>query len=251
MPKLPADISRAAKIFFDYSKNRTLFKYHKRIRQSRTSRMSANCFQNIGVLYIHVPRTAGTSVTRFLDAIDSAATARADQIEMPSTVATTTKHVKAIDAQILLGPQLFEQYHKIVVVRNPWDLMLSSYRWWCTYAHMSYDTIGPASILRNLSFPEFIDSIYGRYFINEHYGRVKDWYQDQQQDLVDDIIRYEHLRVDLQSALERAGLRVDTGALPNLNASAHTPYRDHYSAKARDIVYERHKDVIERFGYEF
>lgn len=69
--------------------------------------------------------------------------------------------------------------------------------------------------------------------------------------------RMESLRADFSAFLESAGveitepMRAFLAEAPRMNATTHEPYRAYYDEELRQLVSERDRPVIERFGYEF
>ena len=62
-----------------------------------------------GVLFIHVPKAAGTSIARALYGVEGVG------------------HYRAVEARAQ-DPQLFERLYRFAVIRNPWQRLLSAYR---------------------------------------------------------------------------------------------------------------------------
>ena len=61
-------------------------------------------------IFIHITKTAGTSVAK-------------------SLFGYLPYHYKAIDYRVIYGRKIFEQYYKFAFVRNPWDRTYSAYRY--------------------------------------------------------------------------------------------------------------------------
>jgi len=95
-------------------------------------------------------------------------------------------HISAAEAQSLLGHDQWSSYTKVAIIRNPFDSMVSSYFW---------DVKSPEGRAR-VSFENYVLSRPEVIQWNNHVYKIKG------DDVLDAVIRYEHLREDLE-ALER------------------------------------------------
>ena len=149
-----------------------------------------------------------------------------------------------------MGQVAWSRSFSFAFVRNPWDLMVSSYRWWLEKADR-WDELRPAADeIRGMgSFPTFIHSPYGRQMINEQSGTLRDWICDGDgQIIVDRVGRFERLRDDWAEISETIGVNVP---LPHLNQGTRGPYQDYYDDASRGLIEERFDWAIEHFKYRF
>lgn len=205
------------------------------------------------VIFIHIPKCGGTSVHDFLEASTPLR-------QMPPTAAQLAqfcepslhKHVKARDLYAIVGSDLWESTGRLAVVRNPWDLMVSSYCWWLEKAHRFSSLRNDASEVAKLGdFSSFIKSEYGGNRINECEGNPQDWFMDEKgADMVTSVARFETLDDDLALFCEKAEITPGK-ALPRLNFTVRTGYRDYYNTETRNTVAKRFSYVIDRFEYAF
>jgi hypothetical protein len=75
------------------------------------------------VLYVHVPKTGGTSVERWLGSL---ATLRLHSVGVPQPLRVTPQHLRHADIEALLGEGFFE--YAFMTVRNPFARLESEYR---------------------------------------------------------------------------------------------------------------------------
>ena len=69
---------------------------------------------------------------------------------------------------------------------------------------------------------------------------------------VDYIAKVENIDCEVRNILNAIGHpNSDSATLSQLNRSARRPYQEVYTDKTRDIIYERCKEDIEYFGYEY
>lgn len=130
-----------------------------------------------------------------------------------------------------------EDYITISSVRNPWDRMVSMY----------------FNLKPDMSFRDFI--------VNElpnlNSGKINYWntyemfHDDNGRELVNSIIRIEHLQQDLQPLVEKhfPGLEVDYTV--RKNTTKHVHYSHYYDDETRQAVENYAKYEIERWGYCF
>ena len=80
---------------------------------------------------------------------------------------------------------------------------------------------------------------------------------DDEQNLLTDVIRNEQLESDLVAALRRAGYTLEQdqlaglGEMPRTNVSEHGPVGRYYDASTAELVRERDRLIVEKYGYAF
>lgn len=134
---------------------------------------------------------------------------------------------------------------KIAVVRNPWDRLVSFFRW---REKVSGKT---------LNFDKFV-SVACQQDITQRYERAELFddaafiYDTDKSMGLDIVIRFEYLNADMR-LLESAEPSFD-GWLPSAKSNGvaiRRGYRDWYSAKNRSLVKTKFRRIIEEFDYGF
>ncbi len=194
------------------------------------------------LVFVHIPKTAGNSVTQSMASVRGPAAERSPRI---------AKHAKAVEVRGLIGAARWEQYFSFAFVRNPWDLMVSSYHWWLQKAPgIRYHRRLARKVAGMDGFEEFIRSPVGRGRINERPGELCDWFEDWQgTQLVRFVGRVERIEEDWRLICEQCG--VSLPPIPHVNRSRHDDYRSYYTPQTRELVARRFARSIEQFGYSF
>ncbi len=201
--------------------------------------------------FIHVPKTAGASIHSALwihsDMVDdywaNRCLARMGirvNHHAPWPLKKFRTHTPAAILQRELPADAFESLFKFAFVRNPWDLLVSSYHY--MLAHPSHHRRGLTRRLR--SFEAYVD-----YEIRR--GKMSQASMLTNRDgklLVDFVGRFESLRSDFAYACRRIGLEA---ALPRANTTHHHDYRNYYDDRLADAVGRFFAEDVERFGYDF
>ena len=158
------------------------------------------------------------------------------------------RHAKAIAAQEMLPPRFYGSLFKFTVVRNPWDLQVSSYHHLCR-EH-------PQALGGALTFEAFIEHKLDPAREREDLLDVSrelqsDYVTDLRGNLiVDYIARYESLEEDFTEICRCIG--IDRPSLPRLRqAKGRQGYRDYYTSKSRALVARHYAADLDRFGYAF
>ena len=179
------------------------------------------------VIFIHIPRTGGTSIELALTGKNWWHVDRA------------TKHLTRDQAHQIYAEH-WEQYLKIAIVRNPWDWMVSLY-----HSH-NYTR----SAARGVSWREYVK-----------HPRLAPHEQDTviQSDIIgndiDLVLRFENLEQDFNHLCSRIGIVAPE--LPNYSARSGRAgdnkqhYSHYYDAELRDVIANRHIADICRFNYKF
>lgn len=193
-------------------------------------------------IFVHIPKTAGNSITAALNSVPGKAEELSPKI---------AKHAKAFEIRALLGATVWDEYFTFSFVRNPWDLMVSSYHWWLQKApSIPYHRRHAERVRRLGSFDAFLASPYGSSRINERRGNLFDWLSDGNGSLLVDYVgRVETIAEDWERIRER--IDAPLPPLPHVNKSIRADYRDYYTPHTRDLIAKRFRRSIEAFGYEF
>lgn len=162
------------------------------------------------------------------------------------------QHDPAAEVKRKVAPEIWNNYFKFSITRNPWDRVVSNFAWEARNkpalrpTRRWYHRFG-------MPFDEFRETT--RLF---HTFVAGDWSTNDPFYLldgalcVDFVIRYEHLAADLEEVCKRVGLPLL--ALPHLKAGLRQTgrgYREYYDETSKAIVSERHQNDIRLFGYEF
>lgn len=85
------------------------------------------------ILYIHVPKTGGTTIESWLGSL---APLRFRTVGVPSALNCTAQHLRYEDFEELFGAGAFD--YAFMTVRNPYDRLASEYRMQCELAQDSF-----------------------------------------------------------------------------------------------------------------
>ena len=136
-----------------------------------------------------------------------------------------------------LEPDVFNSYFKFCVVRNPYDKMVSLFHF--EGNKVDYNIINK---FKN--------------FCKKHTTNTTYIYSIDGTPACDYYIKYENLNEDIKSVCDILGItdfNLDTD-LPKFNSTQRRvkiPYKHYYDEETKKIVYEKHKEEIEFFGYKF
>lgn len=182
-------------------------------------------------IFIHVPKTAGHSVT----------TGLFDQI---------TGH-SMWHRYYVANPRKFHRYFKFAFVRNPWDRLVSTYHFLLGGGMTKSDADWARDNIRDLDFGQFV-----RRWLNEQNVLTEIHFRPQNHFIADDhghimmdfVGRFETIDADFLTIATRLGLCVN---LPSGNRSDHRHYTTYYDDETRDIVASVYAKDIDMFGYTF
>lgn len=186
-------------------------------------------------IFSHVPRTGGTSIHSILSNYGETPTSS----DFPHPIHVPWKFI----AEMVN----LDDYFTFCFIRNPWDRTLSQYT-----NYMS----SPSRINKYLPFVMFcnVDTCTDLIYPNtkaRSMGGIRNFYDFVHVDgklVVDKIYRYEELRLAWGVIQYRLGIKK---ALPRLNSTNHTHYRDYYNDETKNIIAEKYKWAIDYFGYTF
>jgi len=207
------------------------------------------------VLFIWIPRTAGTSIFNALSRHGMV------QIKWPETlgaftgrgmVTFTHMSVMALLELGFIEEEFFRRAFKFCFVRNPWDRLVS------LFFKIKEDDGIQGGLDRYSSFEQFCKDLpnlhidppgFYHYRGYSFFSNQVDWITDGSGRIfVDFVGRFENLREDFEKVCSIIGVEAE---LPHDNRSSHRPYWEYYTEETRRIVEAVYRRDIETFGYSF
>lgn len=208
-------------------------------------------------IFLKTRKTAGTSVEMYLQPFctppDTPVVERTHAIETDFGIVGARligkkkrterdqiwkNHMLARNAKFELGPEIWDAYRKITVVRNPFDRMVSYFHW----KDRDVDFEGRSAEDLAPDFKHFLrEAVYHNDYAIAH---VEGEY------IIDDVVRYEHLIEDLEALV--ASLELDTSRteLPWAKKTRATrSVAGYYDDETIAIVRKKMAWVFNRFGY--
>ena len=206
------------------------------------------------LLFLHVPRTAGMSMTRCLVEVLPRPTwyvrppRRRPRPHAPDGVVEVDgpRHATLVEAPAILqehGYRLSDFPVLLVAIRNPYDLEVSR------YAHLQKGLPHQRSRDRQLAMTVDFET-----FAREskpHANRPLEDYFVLDGAMPDNlnIVRFEDLTSHLTEVLSRIG--IGTASLPDaINASSHDHFSSYYTPSAEEAVYHKYRWAFDSGFYE-
>ena len=199
--------------------------------------------QERGLLFIHVPKTGGGSISRLLRAEPDA---KAYPVENMSVAQPCARQLSK-----QVGKPLTE-YRTVAFVRNPWDWTVSGYLH-VTRNMPAYEkppafkdfVLGDWAGATILRYPEKFKT--PEAYVAYH-TQITPWqhlFPPDQNIEVDTLCTFENLERDV---LQSLGLKA---RLPHVNRSQRAHYSQYFDDETQAATAAKHADLIERFGYVF
>jgi len=179
------------------------------------------------IIFVHNPKCAGTTVKKML-----------------GYQFVGGYHQVPTD---LVPPAIWERYFSLVVIRNPFDRLVSAFSY-----HTSPDYKGryfsKYPFLRDLSLEAYFDLMNPTNSLRPNIDFVRHGHSKKP---IDFICRFENLEQDLRHAFSCLNITIDK--IPHENESQHKPYQEYF--KNEPTLLQKcsyfYKDDLDTFGYEF
>ena len=196
------------------------------------------------LLFIHIPKTAGQSITQHFMQIECIPWEHRKRYQLfpngnpehgpPQTAHFTLEEYYKTD---FLPDEAIDQAIKFAVVRNPWDRLWSEYNFF--WEHIC-------------SWDQFFEYFPHHIFDDHKTGRDALRHIKPQNEFITpevEVLRFENLTTDFADFCERHGLP-NRGLPSKTNASNAVGYRDMYDATKIQAVRNFYSEDIELFGYD-
>lgn len=203
-------------------------------------------------LFIHIPKTGGTSIETALQMFFSWKMENQQQlfglIQSPILVqqnflSNYLQHLTATEIYAL-RPEITDLF-SFTFVRNPWDKMVSIYS--NIDPNLVFEARKQGIELRGISFTEFIQrtaQIQHIHLLPQH----KFILNPENKLQVNFVGRFETLATDFKKLCQYLNIQLD---LVHKNSSTHNSYRQYYTENTRKIIAQRYQTDIEWFKYQF
>lgn len=201
-------------------------------------------------IFIHIYKNAGTSIRRAL--YPHTATKMRWRLHNYATKIGVSRfrprgapkgyhgHVTAREVAEKMGRERFDSYFSFAIVRNPWDWVVSLWR----YMVENQERFPDAPFERFNTFDGYV-----RWRCDGNYGFQKKWVCDEDGELMVDFVgRFEHLEEDFAEICRLIGVEAN---LPHKNPSTHAHYTEYYTPETIELVRKTYRPDIQFFGYEF
>lgn len=208
-------------------------------------------------LFVHIAKTGGTSVRSALRPMrwkdpyfyPQFICSRLSSLTGHRIAAKFPRHAKIIAAKEMLPQELFDQLFKFAVVRNPWDLQVSSYH------HIRRERSHLMAHIEN--FEQFIEWKLDperpyQFHVDTSIEQQSDYLIDLHGNLLTDFIgRYENLNDDFKTICDHIG--IDRPALPHRRKATDRDkdYRSYYTDSLIEKVSLHFKQDIDLLNYQF
>ncbi len=198
------------------------------------------CVVDAKVIFIHVPKSAGTSFKQSLYG------------------SSRKLGHRRICEFYSYNPALAKQFYKFGVVRNPWDRFLSAYTFLRHGKNTSKrDKLFVHDVLDKFDgFTDFVESLESyvvrRKVLSYVHFREQLYWICQPGDkthALDQLGRFETLQKDVDEFYRT--IRREPVVLPHVRQSDHASFRESYTLKTQKIIAEIYNADIALLGYEF
>ena len=193
-------------------------------------------------IYIHIPKTGGSSVEIALD--------------KPQNCWDRQNNVWKQHCSIHQLRDIYnvaiDKYYKFTVVRNPWSRAVSDHAWFTKETSNFYNLLKQATLKDYLQCTggyekvAHLDNPTGR---GDHFYTQHSYIMIDGKCTMDYIIRFENFQQDFNKVCDKIG--ISRQQLPHKNKTKHKHYTEYYDDETRQIVAEIYAKDIEYFGYEF
>lgn len=154
-------------------------------------------YNNQRILYVHVPKTGGTSIERWMESL---APLRLHSIGTPPPLRVTPQHLRHSDMEALLGEGYFD--YAFMTVRNPFARLESEYRMQATLAEEGFWGKAP-------KFGPWLETALNRLKRDDH---ADDNHLRPQWDFLGDDVEVFRLEDGLDSILKTVAARIGAPA---------------------------------------
>ena len=217
-------------------------------------------------LFLHIPRTGGTSIANILPAGRSTGV----QINKLISVGFKNKNGNSFQHATLDDfPTSTDNLFKFTFVRNPWDRVVSVFEHQVRSCRTSFtiknrttgDIVDLNPTQRFSAFIIKLKEAWANGSINTSWDghlmpQILYTHNEEKRQVVDYIGRFETMKQDLDNLNNLCEWNLQDINIPHLNKSSEKQnhYKNYYhqgNGVAKEIIYQLYRDEIELYGYKF
>lgn len=207
-------------------------------------------------IFIHIAKNAGTSISTALGIYNKK---------------SFVNHL-GYDFYMNKFQKEWNDYYKFAIVRNPFDRIVSSYLFAkkdISYMHSSIPEIKCKRslefpefksephidylLLKNKSFDETVELFYKNPKLFKHPSWRNQWnfiMNNKKELMIDDYFKIENIEYNWNIICKKININIEL-PIKNKTNSKKVDYKNFYTDKLKNMVYEIYKNDIELFKYEF
>ena len=191
-------------------------------------------------IFVHTPKTAGTSMTNILARYCEGIREDGNQMHK----GWPTKHWLLDGYYQNFGN--VDSYYKFTVVRNPWDRMISYYFW----LNEEFDEKKFSNMLKKVRHQGHADAcnFSDKSPVDYNFSSCTQYCCDVRK--INNFIKFENLEEGWKKACEDIGIPYEQLGWAN-KAKQKRNYRDFYNDETKSKVERAYADDIDNFEYEF
>ena len=181
------------------------------------------------------------------------------------------KHIPPLLLKAWLPEEIWNSYFKFVFIRNPWDWIVSEWKYQFQYKKLSipyilHNPVATARYLKNYQRVEELNSkkVFTPEDIDYLHAHLKKWFSVipnspglhqshyvfdvGENKIVDFVGRFENIENDFEVIKDKLGLDI---SLPHLNSTKRDTYKTYFTEESKERVAQLWKRDIDNFSYKF
>ena len=188
-------------------------------------------------IFIHIPKTGGSSINTVLRGHGGLSLfGDVPKGERRNGQPGHYHHFRWHEVKNHVDPEVWRNYFKFAVVRNPWDRVVSWFE---------YHKVTKSNTERKMTFDQWVRKRPGPQMYRHTHDKAGMLLTLK----LDAVLRYENYAEDLSVLWERLNVRVDK--MPHIKKTERRPYQEYYNDEQRQLIADHYVHDIELFGYTF
>lgn len=204
-------------------------------------------------IFIHIPKTAGTSINTYFHPGVIFKTVPPDYERLFGWCPKRQIHLQHATSNQLLelelvSEQVWNDYFKFTFVRNPWDRAYSDYIWIQKFAGVKGSF--KCYINKTNEFEFVLNDISSHHYLGDHLIPQTDFFDFNGNYKLDFIARFENFDEDINSIIKKLGIDIPFTNHEN-KGNRLKKYSDFYTNSMKKWVDKKFKKDIELLDYKF